>query len=163
MFDRQLTRDRMGRVLTLRRRDSKPGMELLEVLAYRSMTRVPVRLRLPLSSRTLELQADGTYLITEVGESQLNAFATNLRLNQRTGRLTYTDSLFGDCVVDLPSGRTSEEEVALALWIFACVLVPPAWPLGLLMLAYLMVTTACEAVGRWWTALLDRLFGAYDV
>lgn len=165
-FTREIDRDEHGRLVSVK--DRNAGSELLRVLQYELSTRRPniVDVTLPCGPRRLTLCPDGTaYLVTnqEFAEA-LSTTATELRLNQRTGRLTYNDSFAGRTVVDIGprdvyAGSGTSYYGELWRWFRAD---PRALPLLARLLVVGLFSDAFNGVGRALGAVMDRVYGAYS-
>lgn len=140
--------------------------ELLRVLQYELSTRRPsiLHVSLPCGPRRLTLRPDGPRDHQEFADA-LSTTATNLRINQRTGRLTYNDSIAGNTVVDigpqdLYAGSGTSYCGELWRWFRAD---PRALPLLSRLLIVGLFSDAFNRVGRALGAVIDRLYGAYDI
>lgn len=158
---RLLTRDSHGRVLTLRnsllRKTSTP---IVAVLSYDGDTRVPLSICVR-GKITLERLPGGSY--TSTGRSEGMTSVTDLRLNQRTGKLDWWDSVSGFCEADIWDGRTANDEGYRGLVIVALILFPPAWPFRVYTLVSLALESIRDRLRKPIAALLDFVTGAYRV
>lgn len=158
MFDRKLTRDHRGRVITLQSRRS--NFTVLTVKEYQGDTRRPLSVDLN-GHRLLKRREDGTYSISEWNQpSTVQKIVTNVRLNQRTGRLTWEYRGQQESADIAP--RVSNDAKAIeAIIVFAMFLFPPAWPLLMYMLIRWAARDACERLEQRVSKVLDWLYGAY--
>ena len=136
--------------------------EIYEVTSYDDETRRPLTIKL-CGRRSLTLRQDGSYSLSAIDSpSEVESLVSNVRLNQRTGRLTWKDDKGLEQALDIKPHVSNDQKAVEAVIIFALFLFPPAWPLLLFMLIRLAIRDACERIERRISTALDWLYGAYD-
>lgn len=160
---RIIERDSRRRIVALR--DSvlgKTSTPIVAVLGYDGETRRPTSIRVR-GHTTFQRRHDDTYIVTRSQSgSPATSTATDVALNQRTGRLTWWDSTNGRSQADLYTG--SGNTLGLKAFLVLClVLVPPAWPLMLYILLSFVFEDACQRLDERIGSVLDFLTGAYRV
>ncbi len=164
MFDRKITRDRLGRVVTLLSRRYGPGASpIVHVLEYDGATRKPLLIRLTGARVLKRLPNDTIEVTTDSGMTAPKAsWVSNVLLNQRTGRLSWVDSQHGLQVADLPPGRSSQDKGVEALIIFALLLFPPTTLIAIYLMLRWAIKDQHEANMRRLNGILDAVWRAYD-
>lgn len=158
MFDRLIKRDSRGRVSTLRDALTPGAAPIVEVLVYDGESRLPLTVCVGGGSICWVRQEDGSYK----SDGRELKTATNLRLNQRTGRLDWMDAQTGPESADVFTDRRVDAGI-LGLLLLGAILFPPAWPMIPLLGLMLAAEALSERRKRLCGKILDFLTGAYRV
>lgn len=165
----KLFRDDKGRVVRLVQHFPGSGYEyeLLRVDQYAGSSRKALSITIDEGLYRLERTTDGTWLLTQLRSFSPSApvpepvAVNDVRLNQRTGMLTYKHPTEGAREVSLRKRISTQDQGVEAFYIFVCLLVPPLWPVLIYLLMRMYARETLYKAQDKVSGFIDAISGAY--